>query len=86
MELQDIDTSKRLHRVAKIKGQINAIERAIEQERGCSYILQLLTSVRGSMDSFFIRSIELHIGLKLSGTDENVVDDLMKSLKTSLRS
>ncbi|HTI18304.1 MAG TPA: metal-sensing transcriptional repressor, partial [Trinickia sp.] len=44
------EKQKLLNRVHRIKGQLEAIERALDQERGCSDVLQLITSCRGAMN------------------------------------
>lgn len=38
---------KLLQRVRRIRGQVEAIERALDQEIGCADVLQLIASVRG---------------------------------------
>ena len=42
------DKQKLLNRVRRIKGQMEAIERALEDERGCIDVLQQITSCRGA--------------------------------------
>ena len=44
------DKRKLLNRVRRIKGQVEAIERALEQEHGCADVLQRITSCRGAMN------------------------------------
>lgn len=41
------DKSKLLARVRRIKGQAEAVERALEAEIGCSDVLMLVASMRG---------------------------------------
>jgi DNA-binding FrmR family transcriptional regulator len=36
------EKTKLLHRVRRIRGQVEAIERALEDEKGCSNVLQLI--------------------------------------------
>ena len=40
---------KLIARVSRIRGQLEAVERALEGERPCGEILQLLASVRGAL-------------------------------------
>jgi DNA-binding FrmR family transcriptional regulator len=40
------EKQKLLNRVRRIKGQVEAIERALEEERGCMNVLQLITISR----------------------------------------
>lgn len=40
---------KLLARVRRIKGQLDAVERALEAELGCADVLMLVASVRGAV-------------------------------------
>ncbi|MFP5077697.1 metal/formaldehyde-sensitive transcriptional repressor [Rhizobium sp. YIM 134829] len=53
--------AKLLARVRRLKGQIEAIERAIEAEEACSVILNQVASVRGAVTGLTAELIEDHI-------------------------
>lgn len=53
--------SKLLARVRRLKGQMEAIERALEAELGCADVLQLVASVRGAMNGLTAELMEDHI-------------------------
>ena len=55
------EKQKLLNRVRRIKGQVEAIERALENERGCNYVLQQITSCRGAMNGLLAVVLEDHI-------------------------
>ncbi|MBK8231253.1 MAG: metal/formaldehyde-sensitive transcriptional repressor [Candidatus Eisenbacteria bacterium] len=56
------DKKKLLNRLARIKGQINAIERAIEQgEDSCEPVLQRIAACRGAMNGLMAQVIEGHV-------------------------
>ena len=55
------EKSKLLARVRRIRGQVEAVERALEAEAGCSDVLQLLASVRGAMNGLMAEVMEDHI-------------------------
>ena len=55
------EKQKLLNRVRRIKGQVEAIERALEEEHGCSDILQRITSCRGAMNGLLAVVLEDHI-------------------------
>ncbi|WP_175798569.1 metal/formaldehyde-sensitive transcriptional repressor [Burkholderia ambifaria] len=55
------EKQKLLNRVRRIKGQVEAIERALEDERGCNEILRLITSGRGAMNGLLAVVLEDHI-------------------------
>jgi FrmR/RcnR family transcriptional regulator, repressor of frmRAB operon len=52
---------KLLNRVKRLRGQIEAIERAIEADLECADVLQQATSCRGALDGFIAEVIEDHI-------------------------
>ena len=55
------DKTKLLARVRRIRGQVEAIERALENELGCADVLQLVASVRGAMNGLTAELIEDHL-------------------------
>lgn len=55
------EKQKLLNRVLRIKGQVEAIERALEEEHGCSDVLQRITSCRGAMNGLLAVVLEEHI-------------------------
>ncbi len=55
------EKSKLLARVRRIKGQVEAVERALEAELGCGDVLQLVASVRGAVNGLTVELIEDHI-------------------------
>jgi FrmR/RcnR family transcriptional regulator, repressor of frmRAB operon len=57
------EKSKLLNRVSRLRGQIEAIERALEREVECAEILQLIASARGAMNGLMAEVMEDHIRL-----------------------
>ncbi len=55
------DKEKLIWRVRRIRGQVEAVERALSEEQDCSDILQLITAGRGAMNSLIIEVLEGHI-------------------------
>ena len=53
--------TKTLSRVRRIKGQVEAIERALEGEGECEEILQLVASCRGALNGLMAELIEGHL-------------------------
>ena len=53
--------SKLISRVRRIKGQIEAVERALESELGCTDVLMLVASVRGAVSGLTAELLEDHI-------------------------
>lgn len=63
------DKRKLLNRVRRIKGQIEAVERALEDERGCNEVLQMITSTRGAMNGLLAVVLEDHIRTHMTDAD-----------------
>jgi DNA-binding FrmR family transcriptional regulator len=55
------EKTKLLARVRRIKGQVEAIERALEAELGCADVLMLVASVRGAVNGLTVELMEDHI-------------------------
>jgi len=55
------EKAKLLARVRRVRGQVEAAERALEQEKGCSAVLHLVVAARGAMNSLMAEIIEDHI-------------------------
>ena len=53
--------TKLLNRVRRLRGQIEAIERALEAESECIEVMQLVVSVRGAANSLMAEIMEDHI-------------------------
>jgi DNA-binding FrmR family transcriptional regulator len=55
------EKAKLLNRVRRLRGQIEAIERAVENDEECADVLQQATSCRGALDGFIAEVLEDHI-------------------------
>jgi DNA-binding FrmR family transcriptional regulator len=55
------ERAKLLNRVKRLRGQIEAIERAVAGEVECAALLQQASACRGALDSFIAEIIEDHI-------------------------
>jgi DNA-binding FrmR family transcriptional regulator len=61
------DKKKLLNRVRRLRGQVNAVERALNEGQECAVILQTLAACRGAINALLAEIIEGHI-------DEHLVD------------
>lgn len=52
---------KLLGRVRKIRGQLNAVEAGLSEDRECSEVLHTLAACRGAMNSLLLEIVEGHI-------------------------
>ena len=55
------EKKKLLDRVRRVRGQVEALERAVEEEKGCANVLHLVVAARGAMNSLMAEIIEDHI-------------------------
>lgn len=55
------EKTKLLNRVRRIRGQVEAIERALEGEDDCVQVLQLIASTRGAINGLMAEVLEDHV-------------------------
>ncbi len=79
-------------RVRRIRGQIEAVERALTTEQDCSDILQLITAARGAMNGLMAELLEDHVRFhvldpKRKPTSEQALaaDELVDIVKAYLK-
>ena len=65
------EKTKLLHRVRRIRGQMEAVERALEEERGCAEVLQLIAGVRGAINGLMAEVVEDHLRLHVTRHELN---------------
>lgn len=53
--------SNLLARARRIRGQVEAIEKALDSEQECGDVLQLMAAVRGAINSLMNEVVEGHI-------------------------
>lgn len=63
------EKTKLLNRVRRIRGQMEAVERALEDETGCAEVLQLIAGVRGAINGLMAEVVEDHIRLHVADHD-----------------
>ena len=55
------EKTKLLKRVRRIRGQVEAVERALDEEIGCGDVLHLVAAVRGAINGLMAEVVEDHI-------------------------
>jgi len=63
------DKTKLLNRVRRLKGQLEAVERALDGDAACAEVLQLLAGARGAMNGLMGEVIENHIRHHVAGAE-----------------
>lgn len=66
---------KLLGRIRRLKGQMEAVERALEAEAPCGEILNLVASVRGAVNGLMVELIEDHIRQHVVDPDKEADSD-----------
>lgn len=82
--------SKLLARVRRLKGQMEAIERALEAEASCAEILNLAASVRGATNGLVVELLEDHLNNHVVRAEDDALrkagaDDMIEVMKRHLR-
>ena len=65
------EKKKLLTRVRRIRGQVEAIERALEGEAGCEKVLHLIAGVRGATAGLMAEVVEDHVRTHLVDGDKH---------------
>jgi DNA-binding FrmR family transcriptional regulator len=60
---------KLLARISRIRGQINGIEKALNEDRECGEVLLTLAACRGAINALMAEILEGHVRLHLSQPD-----------------
>jgi DNA-binding FrmR family transcriptional regulator len=85
------EKTKLLNRVRRIRGQVEAVERALEQNIGCADVLQLITAARGALNGLMGEVIEDHIRTHLvnpplqPGHTADAADELIDVIRCYLK-
>lgn len=81
-----------LDRVRRIRGQVEAIERALETEAGCETVMHQIAGVRGAVAGLMAEVIDDHIQTHLvdagkhpGALDTAAAEELMAVIRTYLK-
>ena len=84
--------TKTLSRVRRIRGQVEAIERALEGDGECEEILQLVASCRGALNGLMAELLEGHVRFhvidpkqKISSEQALAADELIDIVRSYLK-
>ncbi|MBR9971759.1 metal/formaldehyde-sensitive transcriptional repressor [Magnetospirillum sulfuroxidans] len=85
------DKPKLVARIRRIRGQVEAIERALEGEGDCCLdVLQLVASVRGAVNGLMAELVEGHVGHHVVDAPDQKArqqgaDELIQILRTYMK-
>jgi DNA-binding FrmR family transcriptional regulator len=79
-----------MNRIRRVRGQIEAVERAIENEEGCATVLHLIVAARGAMNGLMTEVIEDHVRLHVVDPAKDAerkrgADELIEAVQSYLR-
>jgi DNA-binding FrmR family transcriptional regulator len=79
-------------RVHRIRGQIEAVERALDSEVGCEKVMHLLAAVRGAVTGLMAEVVEDHVRTHLVDAERypdalnpDAVEHLLDVVRTYLK-
>jgi DNA-binding FrmR family transcriptional regulator len=62
------EKQKLLARIRRVRGQVEAVERAVESEAECEKVMHLIAGIRGSMASLMAEVMEDHVRAHIVGS------------------
>lgn len=74
MQYTDKEKRKLVNRLSRIRGQVDAMQTALEDDARCTALLQQATACRGALDGFIGTVIEHHIRRHLAGPKQAAAD------------
>jgi DNA-binding FrmR family transcriptional regulator len=74
-----------LTRARRLKGQVEAIERALIAERNCGEVLQQLAAIRGAANALMATVLEGHVKEHLGGVHSRDAKVLLSIVRSYLR-
>jgi FrmR/RcnR family transcriptional regulator, repressor of frmRAB operon len=86
------DKLKLMARVRRIRGQVEAIERALDGEAGCEKVMHLISAARGAMSGLMAEVVEEHVRTHLVDANRHpgalnaeAADQLVDVVRTYLK-
>jgi DNA-binding FrmR family transcriptional regulator len=83
---------KLLARVRRLRGQVEAIERAVDTGSGCDQVMHLIAGARGAMAGLMAEVLEDHVRTHLvdsaahpSALNTDAVEQLLEVVRTYLK-
>jgi len=81
-----------LARARRIRGQVEAIERALGSEAGCDTVMHLISAARGAMSGLMAEVVEDHVRMHLVDSNRHpgalnaeAADQLIDVVRTYLK-
>ena len=79
------DKKQLLIRARRLRGQAEAIERALTEERDCGDVLQQLAAIRGAANALMATVLEGHVKEHLRGVGPRDTQTLLSIVRSYLK-
>lgn len=86
------EKQKLINRIRRLKGQLDALERALDEEASCTEVMRLITAGRGAINGIMAEVIEGHIRThmvdetrKPTRSETRAADELLDVLRTYIK-
>ena len=86
------EKQKLLNRVRRLRGQIDALERALEADESCNEVMRLLSAARGAVNAIMAEVVQDHVRMhviaqerKPTRAEQQSLEDLLDVLRTYIR-
>ncbi|MDB5398854.1 MAG: hypothetical protein QOD93_3917 [Acetobacteraceae bacterium] len=86
------EKQKLLARVRRLRGQVEAVERALEGEAGCEQVMHLIAGARGALAGLMAEVVEDHVRTHLVDSETHpgalnteAVEHLLDVVRTYLK-
>jgi DNA-binding FrmR family transcriptional regulator len=83
------DRKKLVQRIRRIRGQMDALERGLEEGTECGSILQQVAAVRGAVNGLMAELLEGHLREHVVHSDQETrseaLDEVIQVLRTYLK-
>ncbi len=86
------DKENLLKRVRRIRGQVEAIERALNEEQKCGDVLRLIAASRGAINGLMASYLEGHVrhhvlpsGVRPNSPNAEAAEELIEVVRTYLK-
>lgn len=89
-QVESADAAQLTRRLKKVRGQLDAVERALAEGRDCGDQLMLLAAVRGGVNALMGAVLETHIRVHMTEDAKqriapDLAEDLLQLVRTYLK-
>lgn len=86
------EKQKLIARVRRIRGQVEGVEKALVEEKGCYEVLQTVAAARGALNALVVELIEDHVrthvldpGEKIPASRSRAAEELIDVVRSYMK-